>query len=65
MAAKLRVTWGKSGIGESEGQKRTLEAQGVHRLNQNVIHNDCAAIRGMINQVKHLVKVEEASHETG
>jgi large subunit ribosomal protein L30 len=57
--AKLRVTWIKSGIGYNDIQKRTLKALGFHRLNQSVIHNDGASIRGMINKVRHLVKVEE------
>lgn len=59
--AKLRITWVKSGIGYNEVQKRTLKALGFRRLNQSVTHNDCNSIRGMINKVKHLVKVEEAS----
>jgi len=57
--AKLRITWLKSGIGYNEGQKRTLKALGFRRLNQSVTHSDCNSIRGMINKVKHLVKVEE------
>jgi len=63
--AKLRITWVKSGIGYRETQKRTLAALGFHRLNQSVIHDDSMSVRGMINKVRHLVKVEEASHETG
>ena len=59
--AKLRIIWVKSGIGYEEDQKRTLKALGFHRLNQSVIHDDSMAIRGMINKVRHLVKVEEAS----
>ena len=59
--AKLCVTWVKSGIGYEKDQKRTLKALGFHRLNQSVIHEDSMAIRGMINKVRHLVKVEEAS----
>ena len=59
--AKLRITWVKSGIGYNKDQKRTLSALGFHRLNQSVVHNDSMAIRGMINKVRHLVKVEEAS----
>ena len=58
---KLRITWVKSGIGYAEVQKRTLKALGLRRLNQSVIHSDCASIQGMINKVKHLVKVEESS----
>ncbi len=59
--AKLRITWVKSGIGYAETQKRTLAALGFHRLNQSVIHDDSMSIRGMINKVRHLVKVEEES----
>lgn len=61
MVTKLRVTWIKSGIGYAQVQRRILRALGFHRLNQSVIHNDSASIRGMINKVKHLVKVEEAN----
>ena len=60
--AKLCVTWVKSSIGYAEEQKRTLRALGLHRLNQSVTHDDSVSIRGMINKVRHLVKVEvEAS----
>ena len=58
---KLNVTWIKSGIGYNEVQKRTLKALGFRRLNQSVTHEDCASVRGMINKVRHLVKVEEGS----
>jgi large subunit ribosomal protein L30 len=59
--AKLRITWVKSGIGYRETQKKTLATLGFHRLNQSVIHDDSMSIRGMINKVRHLVKVEEVS----
>ncbi len=59
--AKLRVTLVKSGIGYAEVQKRTLKALGLHRLNQSVTHSDSASIRGMVEKVKHLVKVEAES----
>jgi len=59
--AKLRITQIKSGIGYPQDQKRTLRALGFHRLNQSVIHDDRPSVRGMINKVKHLVKVEETS----
>ena len=57
--AKLKVIWQKSGIGYAEDQKRTLKSLGLKRLNQSVIHNDNAAVRGMILKVRHLVRVEE------
>ena len=63
--AKLRVTWVKSGVGYERSQRRTLMALGFHRLNQSVIHDDSSSIRGMINKVRHLVKVEEESGQAG
>ena len=62
--SKLRITWIKSGIGYEGSQKRTLSALGFHRLNQSVVHEDTNSIRGMINKVRHLVKVEEESGKT-
>ncbi|MEE8413618.1 MAG: 50S ribosomal protein L30 [Dehalococcoidales bacterium] len=61
--AKLNITQVKSGIGYSRDQKRTLKALGFHRLNQSVTHDDSSSIRGMINKVRHLVKVEEIADE--
>ena len=60
---KLIVTWVKSGIGYRDDQKKTLKALGFHRLNQSVTHDDTLPIRGMINKVRHLVKVEAKSDE--
>jgi large subunit ribosomal protein L30 len=57
--SKLRVTLVKSGIGYEKSQKRTLRSLGFHRLHETVVHEDSNAIRGMINKVRHLVKVEE------
>ena len=59
--AKLRITWIKSGIGYPQDQKRTLKALGFHRLNQSVTQEDRPSVRGMLNKVKHLIRVEEAS----
>ncbi|MDD5510566.1 MAG: 50S ribosomal protein L30 [Dehalococcoidales bacterium] len=59
--AKFRVVWVKSGIGYSKVQKQTLKALGLRRLNQSVVHADSGVVRGMINKVRHLVKVEETS----
>ena len=40
-------------------QKLTLQALGLKKLNQIVEHNDTPQIRGMINAVKHLVRIVE------
>ncbi len=58
---RLRITWVKSGIGYDDGQRRTVKALGLKRLNQSVVQSDCASVRGMISKVKHLVRVEEES----
>ena len=55
---KLKVTLIKSTIGYSTRQKGTVRALGLRRLGQTVEHNDTPIIRGMINKVSHLVKVE-------
>jgi len=62
--SKIKVTWIKSGIGYEESEKRTLKSLGFHRLNQSVVHEDTNSIRGMINKVRHLVKVEEEIGQT-
>ena len=62
--SKLRITWIKSDIGYEKSQKRTLAALGFHRLHQSVVHEDSNSIRGMINKVRHMVKVEEEIGQT-
>jgi large subunit ribosomal protein L30 len=61
--AKLRITWKKSAIGYAKEQRVTLKTLGFHRLNQTVVHNDSPEIRGMVDKVRHLVRVEEAPEE--
>lgn len=56
----LKVTLVKSTIGAIPKHKRTVEALGLKKLNKTVVLPDNDATRGMIAQVKHLVKVEEA-----
>lgn len=55
----LKVTLIKSGTGRLKKQQKTLEALGLKKINQEVIHKDNDAIRGMIFVVKHLVSVQE------
>jgi large subunit ribosomal protein L30 len=61
--AKLSITWKKSAIGYAKEQRITLRTLGFRSLNQTVVHNDSPEIRGMINKVRHLVRVEEAPEE--
>ena len=60
---KLSITWVKSGIGYKEDQKRTLKALGFRRLNQSVTHEDSSSLRGMIQKVSHLVRVDAKADE--
>ncbi len=62
--AKLRITWFKSGIGYERSQRDTLRSLGFHRLNQSIIRDDSSTIRGMLNKVRHLIKVEEEIGKT-
>ena len=59
MADKLKITLVKSTIGAIPKHKKTVEALGLKKLHKTVELPDSAATRGMIHQVKHLVKVEE------
>ena len=56
---KLKITQIKSAIGYNVKAKRTLEALGIKRMNSCVTHNDTSQIRGMINAINYLLKVEE------
>ena len=57
--AKLKITQIKSRIGASAQQKKNLDALGLRKLNATVEHEASAIILGMVEKVKHLVKVEE------
>ena len=63
MSKKLKITQLKSTIGKLEAQKRTMRALGIKRIRDSAMHNDTSTIRGMIDCVKHLVKVEEVITE--
>ena len=56
---KLKITLVKSPIGTVPKNKKTVEALGLRKLNKTVEMPDNEAVRGMIRQVRHLVKVEE------
>ncbi|MBI2877677.1 MAG: 50S ribosomal protein L30 [Candidatus Tectomicrobia bacterium] len=56
----LRITLSKSGIGRPAKHKATLQALGLTKLHKTVVLKDTPAIRGMIQQVNHLVEVTES-----
>ena len=55
----ISITQIKSGIGYRKKTKNTLKALGLRKLNQTVQKKDTASIRGMINKISYLLKVEE------
>lgn len=56
--AKLKITQVISRIGATERQKKNLDALGLSKMNRTVEHEDSPIILGMLNKVKHLVKIE-------
>ncbi|HAG04181.1 MAG TPA: 50S ribosomal protein L30 [Lachnospiraceae bacterium] len=55
----LKITLVKSPIGAIPKHKKTVQALGLKKTNTFVEKQDTPAIRGMIKQVSHLLKVEE------
>jgi large subunit ribosomal protein L30 len=54
----LKITLVKSTIGAIPKHRKTVQAMGLRKLNSSVVREDNPAVRGMINQVSHLLKVE-------
>lgn len=54
----VRVTQIKSPAGRLPGQRETLVGLGLNKLNRSRELEDTPAVRGMINKVKHLLRVE-------
>lgn len=59
MSKQLQITLKRSLIGRPESQRVTVRTLGLRKLNSTVVHNDVPSIRGMINQVSHLIEVKE------
>ncbi|HOU14035.1 MAG TPA: 50S ribosomal protein L30 [Anaerolineae bacterium] len=59
MAKMLRITLVRSPIGYSIRQKQTARTLGLRKLNQVVERPDNPAVRGMVNKISHLLRVEE------
>lgn len=55
---KIKITQFRSRIGTTQIQRRNLDALGLHKMHASVEHSDSAIIMGMVEKVKHLVKVE-------
>ena len=59
MAKQLKITLKKSIIGRNQRQRKTIEALGLKKIGQTVVHDDTPQIRGMIHNTDFMLDVEE------
>jgi len=57
--SKIAVTLVKSLIGRLPKHKATATGLGLRKINQQVVLEDTASVRGMVNQISYLLRVEE------
>ena len=60
---KIKIKLIRSLIGKPKKQREIIRGLGLRRINHEVIREDRPEIWGMINKVKHLVKVEPIEYE--
>ena len=56
---KIKITQTGSPIGRTDDQRATLVGLGLNKRHRSSVLEDTPAVRGMINKVRHLVRVEE------
>ncbi len=61
---KVKITYAKSAIGYNQKQKATLRALGLRRLGDSIERELTPALKGMVDKLPHLVKVEDVQHES-
>jgi large subunit ribosomal protein L30 len=59
MTKKIKVTQVGSSIGRLKGHKACITGLGLRRIGHSVEVEDTPSVRGMINKVNYLVRVEE------
>ena len=59
--AQIKITQVKSIIDRPKRQRLNMEALGLRRISASVIHNPTPQFLGMVNKIKHLVRVEEVN----
>ena len=59
MAKTVKITQVKSSIGRLPKHRATLKGLGLRRIRHTVELEDTPAVRGMINQVSYMIKVED------
>ena len=61
-AKKIKVTQTGSPIGRTDDQVATLVGLGLNKRHRSRVLEDTPAVRGMINKVRHLVRIEKEAH---
>ncbi len=56
---KIKITQTGSPIGRTDDQRATLVGLGLNKRHRSSVLEDTPAVRGMINKVRHLVRIEE------
>ncbi|MBF0117579.1 MAG: 50S ribosomal protein L30 [Desulfobacterales bacterium] len=64
MLKSLKITLIKSMIGTPEKHRKVLRALGLRKLNKSISVEDTPILRGMVNKVIYLLKVEEVKDAT-
>tara|TARA_B100001027_G_C16167505_1_gene285439 strand:+ start:67 stop:246 length:180 start_codon:yes stop_codon:yes gene_type:complete len=57
--SKIRITQIKSSIGRNRTQRDTLIGLGLNKINRTKEFENTSSIIGMIDKIKHLIKVEK------
>jgi large subunit ribosomal protein L30 len=60
---KLKIKLVRSLVGRPPKQREVVRGLGLRKLNSEVIKKNCPEVKGMINKVSHLVKVEELNQK--
>lgn len=55
----LKITLKKSTVGRLKKHIATVQALGLHRISQSVIHRDTPQIQGMISRIAYMLEVEQ------
>jgi len=55
---KIKITLVRSLIGYAESQRRIARGLGLGKPQSSVVREDTPSIRGMINKITHVLKVE-------
>jgi large subunit ribosomal protein L30 len=58
-AKKIKITQTGSPIGRTQDQRATLVGLGLNKRHRSNVLEDTPAVRGMINKVRHLVRIDE------